>query len=161
MYSAGGRRRAYLQGRWRAPAAVLATVCRGVGGRRRRWWRRCVGGVGGCRRCAVASEGAGGGGGVGGRWRRWWRRRAPAVVVASEGGGVGDGGRASVPLKACSGTITPSSSLSGSRWRRQGRHARLYSPGPLVPIRRPGTKGPFWTVFKVCTRRDFRFTDRD
>jgi hypothetical protein len=118
MHSAGGLRRAYLQGRRRAPASVVAVVCRGVGGRWQWWWRQRAAAA--VAASVVASEGGGGGGGVGGRQRQWWRRRAPAVVVASEGGGAGDGGRASVSLKACSGTVAPSSSSSGSRWRRHG-----------------------------------------
>jgi hypothetical protein len=106
-------------------AAVVASACRGASsekGTRRRW-------------CAV-----------GGRWRRWWCRRASALVravgVGAGGGGasgggargVGAGGVTSLPPELALETAAPSSSSSGSGWRRQGAVRRLYTPGPLVPV---------------------------
>jgi hypothetical protein len=68
-----------VPGHRRAPAVMVASVCRGVGGH-----RRCaVASEGRVPAAVVALEGAGGGGGVGGRRRRWWHRRVEAWATAA------------------------------------------------------------------------------
>jgi hypothetical protein len=58
---------------------------------------------------------------------------ARGTAMAAAWVGVGDGGGASLPLKAFSGNRPPSS-LSGSKWRRAGEGASFYTLGPLVPV---------------------------
>jgi hypothetical protein len=76
---------------WDGDGGALDSAARGIGVSE------------GAQRLSGARDGDGGGAGGG---------------ADDDGAGVGDGDRTSVPLKACSRTAVPSSSSSGSRWRR-------------------------------------------